>query len=621
MTRHTVYQRLSLRLRNEEREAGLLPFWRAIEVTSDGRAGPGRPGSILPGYAWHHDDRKAFEAKFPHIMARYQTIANLGMRLVNWHEPSSSAPATPKPIETMPAGYTYFGQLMAHDLSFNTELIPHLGPESASGDGNLRRPLLALETLYGGGPKAFPIGYRTSSNRLKEGVASPRLRFRIGKIPSAPRLLPAHDLPRLAREELDHVDGACPASRHWATDVLIADGRNDDHTIISQLAALFMSCHNRAVDVLESTDPEKKSDRFNHVRLFERARQATVYLYRLIIWNDYLRRLLDPAVFDRYVPAGISDAELPPFIKAQQVIGIHGGFSVSVEFSHAVFRFGHSMLRRDYPFGPKEERFDIDEVLKRSSTSRPELMPVDERWIVDWPSFFGAQDAGQPVLSRPIGPRITAIGPAAVFVLNDEGEHEREIPIEVEKWGNKRPAYGLAIHDLIRSMDGPVASVTDLIAFMQTDERLKAMVEASPLLKDRALRSDVIQRWLEKDSPFPGIKDVAFSDDEIGFLATTPPLYLFVLIEAEHLHEGRRLGPLGSFIVAETIAACCGGLHMIKGLEGTQTMGENPSSTFSVISDLKKVWRTGIPRTMGELVTMLPTEAATENVAGTFSHP
>ena len=43
------------------------------------------------------------------------------------------------------------------------------------------------------------------------------------------------------------------------------------------------------------------------------------------------------------------------------------------------------------------------------------------------------------------------------------------------------------------------------------------------------------------------------SDGDIDFLASDPPLSVYVLFEAAHDMDGRCLGALGSFIVAETL--------------------------------------------------------------------
>jgi hypothetical protein len=53
---------------------------------------------------------------------------------------------------TMPAGYTYFGQFVAHDITFNpvSDLTQHRDPESIV---NFRSPRLDLDSLYGRGPR------------------------------------------------------------------------------------------------------------------------------------------------------------------------------------------------------------------------------------------------------------------------------------------------------------------------------------------------------------------------------------------------------------------------------------------------------------------------------------
>jgi hypothetical protein len=61
----------------------------------------------------------------------------------------------------MPAGYTYFGQFIDHDLTFDntSSLNPKDAEEIDLLPTNLRTPRFDLDSLYGDGPDANPFMY------------------------------------------------------------------------------------------------------------------------------------------------------------------------------------------------------------------------------------------------------------------------------------------------------------------------------------------------------------------------------------------------------------------------------------------------------------------------------
>ena len=75
-----------------------------------------------------------------------------------------SGRALEKADSTIPAGYTYLGQFIAHDLSF--EQIQSGKTRIEPRDiANLRTPQLDLDSLYGGGPRVAPYLYRLDQAR------------------------------------------------------------------------------------------------------------------------------------------------------------------------------------------------------------------------------------------------------------------------------------------------------------------------------------------------------------------------------------------------------------------------------------------------------------------------
>lgn len=145
----------------------------------------------------------------------------------------------------IPAGYTYLGQFIAHDMSFISRVSSTHG-SLVSSVRNLRTATLDLDSVYGGGPKASPI-YYDQGNRLK-------IKFLVDCRTVEDRKgekVCFNDLPRKSYEsplkncskKKESIDIA-PA--------LIPDPRNDENLIISQLHLAFLLFHNKVVEKVRS---------------------------------------------------------------------------------------------------------------------------------------------------------------------------------------------------------------------------------------------------------------------------------------------------------------------------------------------------------------------------------
>ena len=123
----------------------------------------------------------------------------------------------PDPEESgIPALYTYFGQFIDHDITFDPV---SLLTKAQDPDGlvDFRTPALDLDNVYGRGPGDQPYMYD-------------KLKFRPGVALKGQGVADATDLPRFAGR------------------ALIGDPRNDENSIVSQLQGLFLRFHNRMVD-------------------------------------------------------------------------------------------------------------------------------------------------------------------------------------------------------------------------------------------------------------------------------------------------------------------------------------------------------------------------------------
>jgi hypothetical protein len=215
----------------------------------------------------------------------------------------------------VPAGYTYFGQFAAHDLSFD---LTHPGLGTALSVTRMKQansPALDLDSLYGDGPgdPRSARFYVDGGPALRTGTTSP-----IAYVPE----LPGYDLPR--------GDEGSEAERRVA---VIPDARNDDNLAVAQIHAAFIRVHNRVV-ATRTDEADPPADRF------DQARRIVTRHFQWLVWNDFLPRVCDSAVLrdvwrhGRKVHEPDAPRDEPP--------------TMPVEFSIAAFRLGHSMVRSAY---------------------------------------------------------------------------------------------------------------------------------------------------------------------------------------------------------------------------------------------------------------------------------
>ena len=214
----------------------------------------------------------------------------------------------------LPSGFTYFGQFIDHDITFDkTDGLPNgqLSPEEIIQG---RSPSLDLDNVYGRGPTLEGKRlYEANGIQLRIGHTSP------AGPPDTPegRVLP-NDLPRG-----DNPDNARAAS--------IGDPRNDENLVVAQTHLSFLKFHNIVVARLAEQGVAG-------VELFERARRLVTLHYQWIVLRDFLPCVLDPFVLNEVIADG---ATLFKNIAGQEP-------TMPLEFSVAAYRLGHSMIRDSY---------------------------------------------------------------------------------------------------------------------------------------------------------------------------------------------------------------------------------------------------------------------------------
>ncbi len=205
---------------------------------------------------------------------------------------ASGAEATGADDATVAAGWPFFGQFIAHDITADRSPLRSHAEEGLLR--NFRTPRLNLECLYGGGPVGGPYLYqRTDPAKLLLGVGG-------------------NDVPR-------NQEGLA----------LIGDPRNDVHLFVNQLHVAFLRAHNLVVDRL-------REDGVAEAEIFDEARLATIWHYQWILLHDYLPGLVGQELTAELLEQG------------PRYYALEGEPYIPFEFADAAFRYGHSQIRHRY---------------------------------------------------------------------------------------------------------------------------------------------------------------------------------------------------------------------------------------------------------------------------------
>ena len=318
----------------------------------------------------------------------------------------------------VPSGYTYLLQFVAHDLVHSAIPLSVAGTLGA-GTANARRTPLRLETLFGSGPVGSPHIYALDApnddrrTKLRLG----RMRWKENQPESG---CPFRDIARTPAENVTGIDRSIVGVRIALTEALVADPRNDDHAVMSQLTALFGLLHNSLIDLIrrQETSGGPNGQFGAAYKRFLCAREALTLIYHNIIRKDLMRRVLHPTIHAAYAGPAPHFIDRPEGSTADFAIG---DWQVPFEFSHGAFRFGHAMVRPEYRINDLSLH-DLNNTLEKTSANDPANMPLDETWMVQWSRFFEI-NGSKPNLSRRIGPHLSdGLGNDQIFPAFDETE-------------------------------------------------------------------------------------------------------------------------------------------------------------------------------------------------------
>ncbi len=434
-------------------------------------------------------------------------------------------PFRPDDVNTnIPSGYTYLLQFIAHDM-VNTSISLAATNGRRFGFQNARQLPLTLETIYGGGPDVSPQAYEYNHKCTQAHGLMPRMRLRSGHAQDrsgSTSGMPFADVGRSV--PVDVKDDAVGPGALLRTEALIADARNEDQALIAQMTLLFHKLHNFLLEQIENARPSATVP--DAYRNFICARYLLTLIYRRIILQDVLRRLLDPSVVRYYLN------EKKPLVADDQT------GAIPVEFSNGAFRCGHAMIREKYRVNSPEE-LEAGRAMQICSRRSPGFVPLPEEWIVDWDFFFEVNvPAVTPNFSRPLRPNFSPIARSEFFFA----------PL-IARTDGQGDAAGLPNRDLVSSIYARIWSVPKLIDALRAKS-----VDIAAFLPPYSASVQRLRTWLEDTADANGISE-QFEPGDVAAIAQDPPLPFYVLHEASVCNEGKRLGPLGSIIVAETIIA------------------------------------------------------------------
>jgi hypothetical protein len=475
----------------------------------------------------------------------------------------------------IPSGYTYLLQFVAHDLVHSAIPLSVAG-ELGADTANSRRAALKLETLFGSGPVGSPFVYALDApnDERRTKLRLGRMRWNEKGVESS---CPFRDIARTPAENVTGIDRSIAGHRVALTEAMVADPRNDDHAIMSQLTALFALLHNGLVDLVRRGEP-KAGPNANLGAAYNRflcARDALTLIYHTVIRNDLMRRVMHPAIYAAYA------APAPDFIDRPGHPGstsaVHGmpertPWQIPLEFSHGAFRFGHSMVRPEYVINDLATH-DLNKTLEKTSANDPVNMPLDATWIVRWSRFFEI-GGSRPNFSRRIGPFLSdGLGNDQIFPAFDQTNR-----------------VGLLYRDLLGSALAGLWSVDALIAEIAL--RRPHLIGLSRLLSDRPYRVGQLRDWLASEPAYGGL-----TSEDIETLANDPPLPLFTLFEAMQQSEGLHLGLVGSIIVSEVIFGALGNDELPDGA-GSGSLADTlagisakyyPTNVFAAVPEISRM--------------------------------
>lgn len=359
-----------------------------------------------------------FGRLFPRLKAFTPSVQKLTELGEAMNDPSPNLPEGDN--LSVPAGFTYLGQFIDHDITLDTSSLQEVLVDPLAVE-NFRSPMLDLDSIYGSGPAVQPYLYQ---------IEDPDL-FLIGATtrgsgdPSIPAGLP-NDLPRAQ-----------------STLAIVGDARNDENLIVAQLHLAFLKFHNKVVQGLR--DGTIQSPHSTDKSVFERARELVIWHYQWIVLFDFLSRVIDKNELESVLTKG------------RRYFRFKQNSFIPVEFSVAAYRLGHSMIRADYDYNrvftplpggviPATLELLFAFTAKSGQMNDFANVPIPSDWIIDWRRFFNIDPNVPTNPSRKLDP----------FLVDP-----------LKNLPNVPPPNSLAVRNLLRGRSVGLPSGQNVARFMK----------------------------------------------------------------------------------------------------------------------------------------------------------
>jgi hypothetical protein len=269
---------------------------------------------------------------------------------------------SPSSLGAEAAGWPFFGQFVAHDITADRSSIRrHIDPLELR---NARSPQLNLECLYGDGPVGHPYLFRRND--------------------------PAKLL--LGADERD-------VQRNAEGTAIIGDPRNDSHVFMSQMHLAFARAHNAFVDRARTAD-------VHETQVFDHAAKELRWHYQSVILREFMPRLIG-GTLTQQILNGDRRYYRPrdePFIP--------------LEFADGAYRYGHSQIRHTYRISGESDVLPIFPDLMG-------FRPVRAEHRVDWTLLFDCKGCAPAQRAKKLDGRLVRALialPAAMTAATDPDE-------------------------------------------------------------------------------------------------------------------------------------------------------------------------------------------------------
>jgi len=280
------------------------------------------------GLAPTHSFGRLFENLQPLIATPDELrILALSMRDNNNRLPASD--------ERAYAGLTYLGQFVDHDLTREKATpLNSLNIVDVNLLNNERTSWFDLDSLFG-----------EFNQYLNE----------FGLFNLSKNLVGEDDLPR-------NPDGTA----------FIGDPRNEENVITAGLHLLFLKFYNKVFN-----DIKLKNPTFILPQLIIESKKIVQWHYQIIVIEQYLKDITGK-YYSRFFDTVTRKTNVHPAIK-------NLGAKLPIEFSGAVYRFGHTLVRNGYYIN---EKFDLFPLFDPVVPDLRGFKPLNPNQTIDWSMFF-----------------------------------------------------------------------------------------------------------------------------------------------------------------------------------------------------------------------------------------